>query len=485
MNMIKLLTMTKSLLLSIALSCCFLINAHSQQAPAALTLQQAIDIAISNNLDAKQSELLMQQSRVIKQQARFDLFPDVNGNISHGINEGRSIDPFTNNYINQKINFGNYNLGSSLLLFNGLQLHHTMKQKAYAFEASRMEWQQTKDNITLNVILAYLQLLSAEEQLTASQQQVQVSRKQVERLKILNEQGAIQPALLYDLQGQLANDELSVIEQQNAISLSKLLLSQLMNVPFNKELKAAPISAEAFLHDETLTVDRIYEEASRQLAVIKAVELRKAAASVGLKAAKGGFFPSIGLNANIFTNYSSAASREVLVNTFEKPSGDYVDVGGSKFSVIRQQSVYNSEKISYINQFNNNYSSSLSVGIRVPILNGFRTKNLVALAKLDLKNAEYLEQNTRIQLKQQIEQAYFNMSAAYNKYNILNTQVKSFTESFRIAEVRFNAGASTQVDYLIAKNNLDRANINLITARYDYLLRKKILDFYQGKLNIQ
>ena len=414
----------------------------------------------------------------------FDLLPDINGNASHGINEGRSIDPFTNSYINQRINFGNYSVGTSLLLLNGLQLQHTLKQNGYAYEASKMELQQLKDNLTMNVILSYLQVLSAEEQLSASLKQVEVSRKQVERLDILNRQGAIQPALLYDLQGQLANDELGVIDRQNAIAIAKLTLAQLMNLPFNKDLKLAPITAEAFTYDETLTAERIYQEAVEKLGVIKATEFRKAAATAGVKVAKGGYFPSVAINGNLFTNYSSAASREILVNTFEKPSGDYVDIGGSKFSVIRQQASYNSERISYINQFNNNYSSSVSVGVRVPILNGFRTRNQVALAKIELKYATYVAESSRIQLRQQVEQAHFNMTAAYNKYSILINQVKSFGESFRIAEVKFNAGVSTQVDYLIAKNNFDRANINLITARYDYLLRKKVLDFYQGNLSI-
>ena len=476
--------MKKTLLILFSGLYCLLMKAAAQQPVTTLTLKQAIDIAVSNNLEARQSELLMEATAVRKRQSKLDLLPDINGNVSHGINEGRSIDPFTNSYINQRINFGNYGIGSSLLLFNGLQLQHALKQNGYAYEASKMELQQLKDNLTMNVILGYLQVLSAEEQLSASLRQVEVSRKQVERLEILNRQGAIQPALLYDLQGQLANDELAVIDRQNAISVAKLTLMQLMNLPFNKELKLAPVTAEAFSYDERLTAERIYEEAMQKLGIIKATEFRKAAATAGVKVAKAGYSPAVVLNGNLFTNYSSAASREILVNTFEKPSGDYVDIGGSKYVVIRQQASYNSERISYVNQFNNNYSSSVSVGVRVPILNAFRTRTQVALAKLDLKYTTYVAESSRIQLRQQVEQAHLNMTAAYNKYSILVNQVKSFSESFRIAEVKFNAGVSTQVDYLIAKNNLDRANINLITSRYDYLLRKKLIDVYQGNLSL-
>jgi outer membrane protein len=367
------------------------------------------------------------------------------------------------------------------LVFNGLQLQHNLRQNRYAYEAGKQEWQQVKDNLTLDVMLAYLQILSTEEQLNAALKQSEVSSRQVERLRILNREGSIAPALLYDLEGQLANDELAAVENRNRLATVKLLLSTLMNIPFAPEMKLEPLTAESFLREDALTSASIFAEAEKRLAVLKAVAFRKAAAAEGVKEARSGFFPTVGLNGNIYTNYSSGATTEVLVNTIEKPTPDFVEISGSKFSVIRQQSNYNSQKISYSNQFKNNYSSSVSIGLRLPLLNGFRTKNQVALAKIELKNADYIANNSRLQLRQEIEQAYANMTAAYERYEILSRQVNSFTASFRSAEVRFNAGAGTQVDYLIAKNNLDRSNINLIAARYDYVLRKKVIDFYLGR----
>ena len=139
------------------------------------------------------------------------------------------------------------------------------------------------------------------------------------------------------------------------------------------------------------------------------------------------------------------------------------------------------EKIKYFDQLKNNYGTFIGIGINIPILNNMRARNQLALARIDLKNAQYVEQTTHTQLKQAIEQAYFNMKAAENRYKVLQQQVEAFTQSFRAAEVRFNAGLGTTVDYLIAKDNLDRANINLVSARYDYVLRTKILDYFQNK----
>jgi outer membrane protein len=142
---------------------------------------------------------------------------------------------------------------------------------------------------------------------------------------------------------------------------------------------------------------------------------------------------------------------------------------------------YDDVKINYGDQFRNNYSTNVNFAIRIPLLNGFQTRYQIKQARLDLKNAEYVDQTTRIRLQQNIEQAYLNMTATYNRYKTLLDQVNAFQESFRTTEARFNEGVLNSVDYLVAKNNLDRANTNLITARYEYLLRTKILDYYQGK----
>jgi outer membrane protein len=119
----------------------------------------------------------------------------------------------------------------------------------------------------------------------------------------------------------------------------------------------------------------------------------------------------------------------------------------------------------------------------VPLLDGFQARNRLSQAKIALKEAEFIAENTRIQLRQNIERDYLNMTATLNRYQALIDQVSSYAENFRAAEVRFNNGASNSVDYLIAKNKLDNSNIDLIIARYDFLLRTRILDYYQGKLS--
>lgn len=416
-----------------------------------LTLQEAVQTAITNNLDVQQSDLQMQRAGVNLFQSKANLLPNISGSIDHTANQGRNIDRTTNSYINQQYTNAYYSLQANLTLFNGLRLMNTIKSNQYAYDASKMELQWNKDQLMLQVILAYLQILSSTDLLEQAKQQAAVTQKQVERLQIMNEEGAIKPSDLTDVQGLLADNKLTVINNLNSLNAARLSLSQLMNIPYNQNLQVERLDIEQFDMNYTATPDSIAAVALEQLSLVKGADLRKKSAEKAVQAAKGNFFPSISLGSGLNSPFSSR-----LLDSSDK-------------------------KISYYDQLRNNYGTYVGVGITIPILNNFRFRNQVKLAKIDLKEAEIVAHTREVQLRQAIEQDYFNMTAALNKYKALQEQVKAYTESFHAAEARFNAGASTSVDYLIAKNNMDRANINLIIARYDFLLRTKILDFYQGK----
>ncbi len=457
-------------------------NGYTQQsADTTLSLKQCVDIAVANNIQVKQSELQMKTDYLTLKQAKDNRLPEISANASHGINQGRSIDPFTNNYINQNVGYGNYSLSGGLNLFNGGSIRNGIKQNRFGFEASRMDLQQEKEAVTINIILAYLQVLNNEDLLQQSKNQFTLTQKQVERLEILNKEGSIIPAQLYELKGQLASDELAIVNNQNSLDAATLALCQLMNIPY-KRLRLEKIYSEQIARSPEGDPASIYRSALAKFPSVKAAAFRRQSGEAAIKAAKGEFYPLIGVGGGLNTNYSNAARNETFVNTVQEPSGDYVDFGGTKVPVITNRTKFNSEKIKYIDQFKNNYSTSVSVFVRIPLLNYNQVRNRVALARVQYKNAEYLEQTARTQLSQNIEKANFDMTAAYKKHTVLQKQVSDFEEAFKIAEVRFNEGASNQVEYLIAKNNSDNAKINLIIARYDYILRTKILDYYQGKL---
>jgi len=466
---------------SIFLNIIFYFFALTAVAQHSMTLKEAVETGIKNNLDVLQADLLMKKAGIDLNQSKEYMLPDLNANVNYGKNFGRSIDPFTNGYIDQKVNYANSGASSNLLLFNGFYLQNLVKANKLGYEAAQMELQQAKDNLTINIILAYLQVLSAEETLKQSQDQVLVTQKQVERLGILNQSGAVLPADYYDMKGQLATDEVSIADNKNNLATTKLNLSQLLNIPYDKNLEVENIPAEDFNMEYSGNPDDIYQIALKQFAQVQATHLRVQSAEKNISAIKGELFPKLSLSGSINTNYSSVASREYFLNSTESPSSNYVDVNGSQYPVIQKQDNYISKKISFGDQLSNNVFSAVNVGLTIPLFNAGRIRNQVKLAKLDLKNNIYVDQNTRIQLQQAIERAFVNLTSAEDKYKLLLQQETAFEESFRTAEVRFNAGAITSVDYLIAKNNLNRAQNNLITSKYDFVLRAKVLDYYSGK----
>ncbi|MDQ2721449.1 MAG: TolC family protein [Bacteroidota bacterium] len=467
----------KSLFLNIV----FALYAVFATAQNKLSLKQAIETGIANNLDVNQAGLQMEKADINLKQSKASMLPNLNAFGNHGTNQGRSIDPFTNAFINQNVNYANYGASSNILLFNGSFLHNQIKSNALGFEASKMELQQAKDNLTINIILAYLQVLSSEDILEVSREQKSVTDSQVIRLSVLNQSGAIAPSQYFDLKGQLANDEITIVDNHAAVETAKLSLSQLLNIPYDKNMEIERLPEEAFSIMYDNTPEQIYQTALQQFAQIKSVHLRMQSAEKNISSLRGQLYPTLSLNGNINTNYSSVASQEFFVNSTEIPSADYVVINGTQTPVITKQNNYNNKKIAYSNQLNNNLFTTFSLGLNIPLFNAWQVKNKIKLAKIDFKNTQLVEQNTKVILQQSIERAYINLTSSSDKYKLLLSQVNSFNESFRAAEIRFNAGASTSVDFLIAKNNLDKARSNLIISKYDFVLREKVLDYYQGK----
>lgn len=446
-----------------------------------MTLRECVETGIANNFDVQQRQLQAQSDEANWKQSKLNMLPDLNASAGHSFNQGRSIDPFTNSPVTQSFNSSNYSVGSGVILFNGLAIQNSIRQNSLTYQASKMDWQQEKDNLTINIILAYLEVLSSTDQLTQARSQAALSEEQVKRLEVLNKEGAIKPSDLSDLKGQYASDQLSIISTQNALESARIRLAGLMNVPYNKDLILEKIEPESFAARYEETPDKIYETALQELALVKAAEFRRQSAARAIKVARGQLFPTLSFNGNVFTNYSSVAMQSRYINTIDKISDDYVMINGTQVPVVYKQDNFNVSKISYNDQLNNNLYTSFGFNLNIPIFNSLQQRNRIRQAKINYKRSELSVKTTKTQLSQAIDQAYINMNTAAERYRTILSQVEAFTESFRAAGIRFDSGVGNSIDYLTAKNNLDRANINLIIAKYDYVLRTKILDYYQGR----
>ncbi len=469
------------------------ILAKAQQADTSklLTLQQCLDIAIKNNLQVKQSDANAQLARVDYRQAIENLLPNIGGSASRSFNNGRAISPQTNAYVNQSATNDNYSLSGQMTLFNGFSLINAVKSTSLAYQAGKMNFQAAKDAVTVQVITSYLAIIDDKELLNATKSQLAYTKETVDRLAILEKQGANKAASdLTDQQGQLAGSQVNVVNSQNTLDAAKLTLFQLMNIPYRPEAEFQDLNAENLKGDYGANPDEVYQTALQQFAAIKAATLSRQAAEKNVSSVRGQLSPSITLGGGLATAYTNTAQKSVFIDSVTSAvPGLFVKTPVSPTNPTGQQQVFStsannsSQSISYNEQLKNNYSSYVSIGLNIPIfLNGAR-RNALSKAKINALYARDVEENSKIALRQNVEQAYYNMMAAYKKYQALMEQVKAYTESFRIYKLRFEAGVLTSVDYIFAKNNLDAATVNMISAKYDYFIDSKILDYYQGKLS--
>lgn len=411
-----------------------------------MTLAECVNIAFYNNQDVLQAQLQVERGKLALSQSKINLLPTLNAGYTTGINLGRSIDPFTNAYVNQQYNYASPILSGGVTLFKGFALFNAIRRNSFVYEADKLEVQQAKELLALNIIRAYLNVLSKKELAALANTQKEAAGKQLDRIATLYEQEAIAPGEYYDLKGLYAGDELSVINALKALEDAKLVLAQLMNIPYAKNMQLPPLDAETMTLDDTVSSEAIYEAALENLSMVKVAGLRRKASEMDIRLSRSGFFPSLALYAGANSNYSGAAD------------------------------------IKYNEQILNNRNSSFSVGLSVPILNGFRTRNAVKLAKIEQDNALALEKTTQIQLRQIVEEAFYNMQFSKEKYAVSKRQANAFRESFQRAQSRYSFGAGTIVDFIVSKSAYDKSAINLVNARYDYVFSMRILDFLQGKM---
>jgi len=473
--------MNKKRIISISIWVLFYNLGFSQnQQKTTLSLEDCIQIAFENNFDLKKSELRSKSSIINYKQSRAALLPNLNANYNLGMNNGRSIDPFTNSYSTQKLNFSNAGLSLNATIFNGFKIKNSIKQNKLNMLASEMDIAEAKQNLILNITLQYIQVLNNRDIVSLSKSRLRTTESQLKRLEVNYKQEVGDLVNYTDMKGQYSLDEIGVINAENNLKLSIINLYTLLNRTPNSKKKIENISGIVEMEKYPFSTDEIYHDALRNLATFKSKEYKIKAAKAGIKVSKANYFPEISVFGQLNTNYSSAAQVFTETGNTIIETGDFVTFTNQNFAVQRNETQFKSNKISYTDQFNNNLNSVVGISVRIPIFNGLKTKYNTKLQKIKLEETTLELQNTKLLFKQVIEKAYLDMESAYKRYQISQQQVIAFEESFRINEVKFSNGISNIINYITSKNNRDIAKLNLNNTKYEYLLRVKILDYYRG-----
>lgn len=450
------------------------------QQKQAWTLQQCVDYALQNNIQVLQASINVEINEVNLLQSRANVLPNLNATASHQYNFGQTIDRFTNQFANDKVLSQNFFVSSNIVLFQGLQNWNTIKQNLYTLNASRYQVDKTKNDIALNVATAYLQVLFAQENYDNAKGQSDITREQVKRTEKLVDAGSAAKGNLLDIQSQLAQEELAVVNAQNQLSLAYLTLSQLMNLDsldgFRIERPKIETPSEAIL---AVTPDQIYQSALATQPGVKSAELNYQSADKAVDVAWGGVSPTLTMSAAYGTGYSGA-SKQVSDYSW---NGGYDTTGitsGGQLTLVPHID-YTLETIPFSEQLDNNLNKSFGFQLTVPIFNRLQVHSSVRRAELQRESAKLTLDLNKQQLLKDIRQAHADAVAAFSRYKASEQALSAMRESFKYSEQRFLAGLVNAIDYNTAKNRLAKAESDLLQARYDFIFKLKVLDYYQGK----
>lgn len=412
------------------------------------SLEECIKYAIDNNIQIKQQVIQTKMQKNALDLAKLNLLPTLNGQVSGGYTFGRALDQNTYQFFNQTLQSDYFNAGGGMPVFSGLQNYNAIQKNKYLVLAGQEDLQNIRDNVALSVALAYLQILLNRELVAANDNQLNITLQQIEKTRKLVDAGSVAKGNLLQIEAQAAQEELQLITMKNQLETSYLTLTQML------ELKS-PVGFEVVVPEINVdpnsiisgNIDEIYGVAEKNRPEIKSSELNLKASEYDLKYAKGGRSPQLSLNYSGYTRYTYISQIDNL---------------------------------SFKEQLKNNRSSGINLTMNIPILNGWQISKNISNSALRVENSQYSLEGAKKQLYKNIQQAYTDAVAALKKFNVSIKAVTSTEESFRYTEQKFNVGLVTPVDYNAGKTQLLNAQSDLAQAKYEFIFKTKVLDFYKG-----
>lgn len=455
---------------------------QQQQIPVdtAWTLKQCIDYAWTYSLFVKRSEFDVEDSKLTLTQAQLSRLPSINGQASYGYSWGRGLDPVTNQFTTQQIRSSGVGASGSLPLIGGLNLHNTIRQSVQSFEASKLDLTKTKNDVALNVASLFIDVVFSKEQLANAKLQLASSEQQLDRTHKQVAAGSLARSEELNLDAQVATNELTVVQQENILVQAILKLKQALQIPAVQvfDVTVPDLDPEDLILNESR--DQIYDIARQAMPEIKSANLRVESAYYGVKAAHGNFYPMLSLEGYIQTNYSSTSESKFVSDggSVTYPVGIVPSTGEQ---VITTGSSGTFQYYGLGGQFKDNIYRTLSLQLSIPIFNAYRTRTSYQRARITRGRALVTQQETDNTLRQNIETSFNDALAASKTYNASLRQVKARDEAFRITRQLFENGGANSVDYQVSENDLFRSKSDLARAKYNFIFKKKVLDFYQGK----
>ncbi|MFC2096140.1 TolC family protein [Bacteroidota bacterium] len=426
----------------------------SLKAQKAWTLEDCINHAIENNITVKRQELTAESASKTHFQSLMEILPNANANGNHYLNSGKTLNTESYTYEDQSFQGGSFNLSTEITVFNGLQNYNTIRKNKLDLLAQLETVEKVKNDITLNVSTAYLQILLNKELRDNAQQQLDVTLEQIEKTKRLVEIGNAAKGDLLQIESQAAGEKATLTDAENNLKIAYLDLSQLLNLENPEDFDILfPEIPDITLAEDISNVNSIYDDALGFLPEIKSAELLFKSSEKDLAISYGRISPSL-----VF-GYQYQSRYNELATNITDPGSNYP----------------------YLDQIGDNASQVVYLAIRIPIFNNWRTGTAISQSKINVLDSRLYVDLQRQNLYKIIQQASTQAIAAMDRYNANSEAVESMEEAFRYTEQKYQVGLVDILEYKTAKNQLNQTKSDLAQAKYEYIFRTKILDFYKGE----
>ena len=432
----------KRTVISLSLS---LLGAFQLQAQETWDLQRCITHAIERNLSIKQKEAARNQSEVELNTAQWSRMPNLNGNIGQSFNFGRALQA-DNTYGNRNTRNTNFSLGTNIPLFTGMQIPNSIALSKLNLKAATEDLAKAKEDISIQVASYFLQVLFNEELTKIARNQVALSQEQLDRKIAFFRNGKASEAEVLEAKSRLAQDQLSLVQAENNHQLALLDLSQLLELPSPEGFQINVPDIDNFSAHLTLP-EEVYAQAMMNKPAIKAAQYRLQGAEKSIKIAQSGYYPQLSFGAGIGTNYYHLSGIE-----------------NAPFST----------------QWDQNMNKYLQFSLSIPIFNRFQTRNRVKSARIQHTALSWQLEESKKALYKEIQQAYYNALAAESKYKSSQSANESAEASFRLMSEKYANGKASATEYNEMRTAWMKALSDGVQAKYEFVYRSKILDFYKG-----
>jgi len=445
-------------------------------------LEKCVSYAQENNLSIQQADYTVQAAALTEKESKNARLPNINGFMGGDVNFGRTINPVTNEFDNQRFTSSSLGISAGMTLYNGNRIKNTITQSQYDLAASEADQAQMKTNIALQVAAAYLQVLFSEEQLANAKNRLQQTQNQLEQTDKLIQAGTLPRADRLEIMANIARDEQSIVIQDNNVTLNYLTLKQLLQLEPDYELTVEkPTVIVPRVEPESFVLKDIYNKAYNNQPIIRAGEMRLKSSELGVDIAKSLGLPSLGISANVNSFWSDRTldpnkPKDIRVIM----SDESVEIDGVPSTITRSFLTSGFENRSYFGQISDNFGQGIGLNLNVPIYNGERTSIAKQRAEIGILNQRIINNQNEQVLKADIQRAIADAKAAKKQFEAADKTVNALKEAYTNTEKRYQLGAINTFEYTTSKNTLDQADVDLIIAKYNYLYTVKVVDFYEG-----